>query len=84
MRITKEEWVKIRNEEELPLRVFWSYFDDMKPGKVTLQQFEQSFPRYAAQYHAIPYPNTKGQPCTFNMETTIKKMYDHFDKKFEV
>lgn len=84
MKITKEEWVKIRNEEELPLRVFWSYFDDMKPGKISLEDFEQAFPQYIMRHHTMPYPNTAGRPCKFEMVASIEKIYGHFDKKFEL
>lgn len=84
MHITKEEWLKIRNEEELPLRVFWSFFDDKKPNKITLTEFEQAFPKYAINHQMLPYPNTAGNPCRFSMQMTLRNIYEHFDKKFGI
>ena len=83
-KITKEEWLKIRVSEELPLQVFWTYFDDLRPNVATYNRFATSFSEWMVRSSQIPTFNSQKQPVMFSMEAAIKKIFDYFDKKFEI
>lgn len=83
-KITKEDWVRIRVSEELPLEVFWTYFDDLRPNVVGYDKFAKFFPDYMVRASQIPIFNSQKQPVMFSMQAAIKKMFDYFDKKFEI
>lgn len=83
-KITKEDWIKIRVSEELPLRVFWTYFDDLRPNMATYDKFATSFAQWMVVASQRPVLNSQKQPVMFSMELGIKKVFDYFDKKFEI
>ena len=83
--MTKEEWLKIREQEELPLSVYYEYFTELKPKvKISLPEFEKVFPQFMVRATNSPIYNTSGQPVMYNPSGAMERIYIHYNKKFEV
>lgn len=79
--MTKEEYLKIREEEAIPLSLFYYYFIDRSLNPtMTLEEFEAYFPQFM-QYHAI---ETKNGVKFVNFTSIVKKVYDYFNQKWDL
>lgn len=80
--MTKEEWINIRVQQEMPLSVFYSYYLD-KGGTYPEYMFNQKFPEFIAKHIHVPYMSAVGFR-NVNMENIIHKIYEYYDQKFNV
>lgn len=76
----KEQYLKIRGEEEIPLSLFYEYFIE-KGGKASMREFEESFPQAVVN---VMIPNSLGQTRFMDFEAIVHKVYKYFNEKFGV
>ena len=82
--MNKEEWQKIRGETEFPLNIFYEFWCETKPShykELSLGEFEKLFPEYIASKIVV---EKNGHPHVFDYERCITKIFNYFDKKFEL
>lgn len=79
--MTKEEYLKIREEEAIPLSLFYHYYIDRNLNPtMKLEEFEAYFPQFM-QYQAI---ETKNGVKFVNFTSIVKKVYDYFNQKWDL
>lgn len=76
----KQQWLKLRNETELPSWVYFEYYKD-KGGIITeLQQFEKILYNLIAQ--RVPIMNSEQHPTLISFNSVIEKTHKYFNEKF--
>jgi hypothetical protein len=78
--MTKEEWLKYRVMEEMPLNVFWSYFVD-NGGSCDFDFFCKAFPVFIQRHLHVPFISKNG-PKNINTGEIIHKIYEFYDTKY--
>jgi hypothetical protein len=78
--MTKEEWLKYRVMEEMPLNVFWSYFVD-NGGQCDFDFFCKAFPVFIQRHLNVPFIGKNG-PKNINTGEIIHKIYEFYDTKY--
>jgi len=78
--MTKEEWLKYRVIEEMPLNVFWSYFVD-HGGKCDFDFFCQAFPLFLQKHLNVPFIGKNGSKF-MSMDNIKSKIYEFYNTKY--
>lgn len=83
--MTKEEWEKLRIEEEIPLSLFYDYYVELRGNLVvmSLEDFETAFPQFM-QFTLGGVIITKNGLKYVNFDNIIQKVYKYFDEKFGI
>ena len=76
--MTKEEWINLKTKEEIPLEIFYTYYTEMG-GSLNFQDFQTFFVSLLTSPIAFSYNNK-----IINYETSIKRLYNYYDKKFDL
>jgi len=81
----KEEWEKLRKEEEIPLFLFYEYYKDFRGNLVvmSIEEFEIAFPQFM-QITLGGVIITKNGLKYVNFDNIIQKVYKYFDEKFGI
>jgi len=82
--MSKEEYILLREQEEIPVSLFFDYYLEVcKDPKVkTLEEFEKVFPEFMGVFgnqSIISHVGIK----TITFEGVANRVYDYFNKKFE-
>lgn len=84
--MTKEDYIKLREEEEIPLSLFYEYYEDKLPvgaKKYSLEEFEIAFPQFMQQFWGQIIVTKNGMK-SIDFSNIVNKVYDHFNRKFEL
>lgn len=77
----KEQWISLRNKEELPVYVYYEYYKEVGGLVKTLEEFEKILFSLIAQ--RVPVIGTTG-PKMITFESLIQKTHEYFNKKFNL
>lgn len=77
----KEQWISLRNKEELPTFVYYEYYKEVGGLVETLEEFEKIL--FLLVVHGVPVRGTNG-PKMITFESIIQKTHKHFNKKFDL
>lgn len=83
MSIDKESYMRIREEEEIPLSLFYEFYKDKGGLDISLEEFEAIFPQFM-QRTMGGMINTKNGVKFIDFKSIVDKVYKHFDEKFLV
>ena len=78
--MTKEEWLKYRVQQEMPLEVFYSYYKE-SGGTFPFEVFKKEFPAFIMGHLHIPFIGSNG-PKKIDMSNIIHKVYEFYDTKY--
>lgn len=84
--MNREEYFKIREEEAIPLSLFYQYYiEKCVDNRIvkTLEEFEEYFPQFIANYVGQAIITQKGIKF-IDFNSIINKVYKHFNKKYEI
>lgn len=78
----KKDYLKIKEQVEIPLSLFYEYYLDKNKNNevMDLKEFEAYFPQFM-QYQAI---ETKNGVKFVNFTSIVKKVYDYFNQKWDL
>lgn len=77
--MTKDQWLQIRDKEDIDISVFFEYYKE-KGGYVTdLQDFERYFIKLGQTHTFL----IKGRMIRMDYSTAVKKLYDYYNNKFQ-
>jgi len=82
--MTKEEYFTIREQEEIPVSLFYDFYVDTAPNPskvITFEEFEKVYPQFMATLGNKIMITPSGTK-TITFEGAIEKVYKYFDKKF--
>lgn len=83
--ITKEQYIKVRDEQEFPISLIWEYWNDLKPFNyytLTLEKFTIEFTKFSEWFgFSLLTPNGV-KIVTY--KGLIDKIYKHFNNKFSL
>lgn len=83
--MTKEEWIEIKKTNEVPLVVFYSYWNDVKPSNfhdLPLGAFLHNMGQYMEWASDIAMMDTHGVYKKFNYSSCANKIIMYYDNKF--
>lgn len=84
--MTKEDYVKIRDGEELPLSLIYQYWKEVKPAhyrNLTEDEFSRLFPTFMRQAEGVPIlVNGVAKVTTYPI--VVEKVFKHFNNKFNL
>lgn len=83
--MTKEEYLEVRDKEEVPLSLFYEYWNEVKPKhyqSLTLEEFSNTFPLYMRE-EGLPV-NTPNGVKRVSYKGSLEKVFNHFNKKFNL
>ena len=84
--MTKEEYIVIRNGEEIPLSLFYLYYTETSLNNrniVTLEEFEVLFPKFMGSFMGGAII-TKNGVKYIDFQRIVAKVYNYFNKKYEI
>jgi len=82
--LTKDQYVLIREQEEIPVSLFYEFYVDKAPDPskvITFEEFEKVYPQFMATLGNKIMITPSGTK-TITFEGAIEIVYKHFDKKF--
>lgn len=83
--MNKKDYIKIRDNEEVPLSLFYEYWKEVKPSNYqnfTFEEFSKVFPVYLKN-EGVPV-NTPNGVKIISYQASIGKIFNHFNKKFNL
>lgn len=79
--MTKEQWLAIRELEEIPKEVWFEFYKEQGGLIDNIDIFFQMFSEIVAQ-QAIMIKNMK--PWYVNFNTALSSLYSHYNTKFKI
>jgi len=83
--LTKDQYILIREQEEIPVSLFYEFYVDKAPNPskvITLEEFEKVYPQFMATLgNQIMISPSGTKSITF--EGAINKVFTHFNEKFK-
>jgi len=80
MPLNKEEYIAMRELEEVPLSLFYEYYIE-KGGTFPLITFEKAFPNFCLQVEGKTLFTNTGIKH-FSLDRILQKIYYYYNKKF--
>jgi len=79
--MTREEWIKVRDEPHIPLGVWFSYYKETGGDIDDPIEFEKEFKRKLEDY---PIYTMGGRLMQLNMYTARKRLTNYYDTIFSL
>jgi len=82
--MNKEEYIKIREEEAIPLSLFYEYYIEKCVDNrlvKTLEEFEEYFPQFMANFARQAIITQNGIKF-IDFTSITEKIYKHFNEKY--
>lgn len=83
---SKEEYIKIRNQTEVPVELFYEFWKETKPShysNLTYGEFAAPFLYFMAEAEGFTVPTPNGMK-RISYEAAVNKVFRHFNEKFEL
>jgi hypothetical protein len=77
----KEEWLKIRTQQEFPISVCYDYFIEQTNSDIDIKNFERIYMQILTQ--GLPILNSQGKPVLLTFQNIYHKIFNHYENKFK-
>lgn len=78
--MTKEEWIKVRDEPYIPLGVWFSYYKEMGGDIEDPTEFEKQFNHVTSGIYLVV---VRGQLREISYETALRRLLNYYDNIFD-
>lgn len=80
--MTKDQWLQIRNQQEIPLTVFFAFYREQGGMVADLFEFNKLFQSLSVTRRIIFTQNGVEKQREISYETAVHKLHRYYDNKF--
>jgi hypothetical protein len=84
--MTKDQYLELREKEEVPLELFYNYWVEVKPShykNMSFEEFERNFSQFLFNLQGNIVLSEAGQKIV-DFPRMLERIYSHFNEKFKV